>query len=117
KSTAERLVGTQHLDPEFARGLAAVRLNNSSTQVYIGLRAGSSIPFVTDLLFTSTRATFDSPALSEMHGESRTFSFYYPKTRPGSERYTIVSSMNAHWADWAALDDAQYAAEKQRLQQ
>jgi phytoene dehydrogenase-like protein len=52
-----------------------------------------------------------------MHGQSRTFSFYYPKTRPGSGRYTIVSSMNAHWADWADLDEAQYAREKQRLQQ
>lgn len=117
KTTAETLVGAQHLEPEFARGLAAVRLNNSSTQVYIGLREGTSIPFVTDLLFTSTRPTFDSPALSEMHGESRTFSFYYPKTRPGSQRYTIVSSMNAHWSDWAGLDEAQYAHEKERLQQ
>jgi phytoene dehydrogenase-like protein len=117
KTTAETLVGLEHLDPTFAAGLCAVRLNNSSTQVYIGLRAGSSIPFLTDLLFTSTRPTFDSPALSEMHGESRTFSFYYPKTRPGSQRYTIVSSMNAHWADWAGLDEAGYAREKQRLQQ
>ncbi len=117
KTTAETLVGAQHFDSSFAAGLRAVRLNNSSTQVYIGLRAGSSIPFVTDLLFTSTRPTFDSPALSEMHGESRTFSFYYPKTRPGSQRYTIVSSMNAHWADWAELDERRYAAEKLRLQQ
>ncbi len=117
KTTAETLVGSQHFDSSFAAGLRAVRLNNSSTQVYIGLRAGSSIPFVTDLLFTSTRPTFDSPALSEMHGESRTFSFYYPKTRPGSQRYTIVSSMNAHWADWAELDERRYAAEKLRLQQ
>jgi phytoene dehydrogenase-like protein len=116
KTTAETLVGLEHLEKDFAAGLQAVRLNNSSTQVYIGLAKGSAIPFVTDLLFTSTRPTFDSPALSEMHGESRTFSFYYPKTRPGSERYTIVSSMNAHWADWAALDEAQYAREKQRLQ-
>lgn len=117
KTTAETLVGTQHFDPAFAAGLCAVRLNNSSTQVYIGLRAGSAIPFVTDLLFTSTRPTFDSPALSEMHGQSRTFSFYYPKTRPGSKRFTIVSSMNAHWNDWAGLDEAQYAREKQRLQE
>jgi phytoene dehydrogenase-like protein len=116
KTTAETLVGTQHFDATFAAGLRAVRLNNSSTQVYIGLRKGSSIPFLTDLLFTSTRPTFDSPALCEMHGQSRTFSFYYPKTRPGSQRYTIVSSMNAHWDDWAGLDEAQYAREKQRLQ-
>jgi hypothetical protein len=50
-----------------------------------------------------------------LYGESRTFSFYYPKTRPGSERYTIVSSTNAHWADWAELDEASYAREKARL--
>lgn len=115
KSTIERLVGERHFDSGFAAGARAVRLNNSSTQVYLGLAEGASIPFVTDLLFTSTRPTFDSPSLSQMHGESRTFSFYYPKTRPGSQRYTIVSSMNAHWADWAALDEAQYAREKQRL--
>ncbi len=115
KSTIERLVGERHFEPGFAAGARGVRLNNSSTRSTSGLREGAPIPFVTDLLFTSARATFDSPSLSQMHGESRTFSFYYPKTRPGSQRYTIVSSMNAHWADWAALDEAQYAREKQRL--
>lgn len=115
KTTTERLVGLAHFEPGFARGLGTVRLNNSSTQVYLGLREGSTIPFLTDLLFTSTRPTFDSASLAQMHGESRTFSFYYPKTRPGSQRYTIVSSMNAHWQDWAALDEPGYAREKQRL--
>jgi len=83
--------------------------------VYLGVREGERIPFVCDLLFTSTRASFDSPALCEMHGESRTFSFYYPKTRPGSERYTIVSSTNANWSDWAGLDEQAYEREKARL--
>jgi hypothetical protein len=93
-----------------------VRLNNSSTQVYMGLAEGESIPFLTDLLFTSTRERFDSPSLCDLHGESRTFSFYYPKTRPGSTRTTIVSSMNAHWRDWAGMDEASYLANKARLE-
>ncbi len=115
KPTLLDLVGAEHLRPEFAAGVRSVRLNNSSCQVYLGLRAGESIPFVTDLLFTSTRPTFDSRALCDLNGESRTFSFYYPKTRPGSDRYAIVSSTNANWADWADLDEPSYEREKRRL--
>ncbi|MBK7876372.1 MAG: NAD(P)/FAD-dependent oxidoreductase [Planctomycetes bacterium] len=115
KSTVERLVGAEHVSPAFLAGVRGVRLNNSSTQVYLGIREGEELPWVTDLLFTSTRATFDSPALCDLHGESRTFSFYYPKTRPGSNRATIVSSTNARWSDWAHLDDAAYEREKARL--
>jgi all-trans-retinol 13,14-reductase len=115
KTTIERLVGLEHVSAAFAARARAVRLNNSSCQVYLGVREGESIPFVGDLLFSSTRPTFDSPALCDLHGESRTFSFYYPKTRPGSDRYTIVSSTNANWADWAQLDEAAYARDKERL--
>jgi phytoene dehydrogenase-like protein len=115
KSTVEKLVGAEHFDRAFVDAVRAVRLNNSSCQVYIGIRSGETIPFVTDLLFTSTRPAFSSPALCDMHGESRTFSFYYPKTRPGSDRYTIVSSTNANWRDWSELSPAQYEIEKQRL--
>jgi len=115
KTTIEKLVGEEHFSPAFAAKARAVRLNNSSCQVYLGIREGESIPFVGDLLFSSTRPTFDSPSLCDMNGESRTFSFYYPKTRPGSDRYTVVSSTNANWSDWAHLDGAGYAAEKQRL--
>lgn len=115
KTTVERLVGAEHVAPGFLAGVRAVRLNNSSTQVYLGIRAGEELPWITDLLFTSTRATFDSQALCDFHGASRTFSFYYPKTRPGSNRATIVSSTNARWSDWAGLDDAAYEREKSRL--
>ncbi len=115
RTTLFKLVGAEHLSPAFREGAEAVRLNNSSTQVYIGVRDGEEIPFVTDLLFTSTRETFDSPSLCDKHGESRTFSFYYPKTRPGLDRYTIVSSMNANWDDWAQLSEEEYEADKQRL--
>jgi phytoene dehydrogenase-like protein len=115
KTTIEKLVGLEHVSPEFSEKSKAVRLNNSSCQVYFGVREGETIPFVGDLLFTSTRPTFDSPSLCDLRGESRTFSFYYPKTRPGSDRYTIVSSTNANWADWAGLDEAAYLREKDRL--
>jgi len=115
KGTVLGLVGEAAFSPEFAAGVRGVRLSTSSTQVYIGLAAGESIPFVTDLLFTSMRNTFTSEALCDMDGLSRTFSFYYPKTRPGVERYTIVSSTNARFADWARLSDVEYAAAKSRL--
>lgn len=115
KRTILELVGPEHFDPAFVREVEAIRLNNSSTQVYIGIREGCSVPWITDLLFTSTRERFDSPALCDFHGKSRTFSFYYPKVRPGSERFAIVSSTNANWSDWAKLDEASYAREKARL--
>jgi phytoene dehydrogenase-like protein len=115
KTTIERLVGLEHFSEGFAAKSRAVRLNNSSCQVYLGIREGESIPFVGDLLFSSTRKTFDSASLCDLNGESRTFSFYYPKTRPGSDRYTVVSSTNANWSDWAHLPEDRYAAEKERL--
>jgi phytoene dehydrogenase-like protein len=83
--------------------------------VFLGLARGASLPFIGDLVFHSDRARFDSPALCAFHGESRTFSVYYPKCRPGSDRTAIVSSTNARFADWAALDPATYAREKARL--
>lgn len=115
RATVLDLVGAAHFEPDFAAKVAGVRLNTSSTQVYLGVRKGETLPWVTDLLFTSTRPTFSSEALCDHVGESVTFSFYYPKTRPGSERYTIVGSRNARWEDWAHLDPAAYEREKARL--
>jgi phytoene dehydrogenase-like protein len=117
KPTLEHLVGLEHFDPAFAAGARAVRQNTSSCQVYMGLREGATLPWIADLFFTSTRPTFDSAALCDLHGESRTFSFYYPKVRPGQERCTIVSSTNALWRDWSDMDDAAYAANKARMEQ
>ena len=114
-STVKKLVGRKHFHPQFLERSDAVRLNNSSCQVFLGIEKGARVPDVGDLLFTSTRPTFDSPALCDMHGQSRTFSFYYPKTRPGSDRFSIVSSTNANWKDWQDLDDEAYQREKGRL--
>jgi all-trans-retinol 13,14-reductase len=115
KATLETLVGAEHLRPEYLREVQAVRQSNSSCQVFLGVREGETIPFLGDLFFTSTRATFDSPSLCEMGTESRTFSLYYPKTRPGTNRYSIVSSTNAWWRDWASLSDAEYETAKADL--
>jgi phytoene dehydrogenase-like protein len=115
KSTVERLVGAEHLAPAFAAAARAVRLATSSCQVYLGLATGAAIPFIGDLVFHSDRPTFDSPALCDFHGASRTFSVYYPKGRPGSERFAIVSSTNARYEDWADLSQADYEREKARL--
>ncbi|HLJ11309.1 MAG TPA: phytoene dehydrogenase, partial [Planctomycetaceae bacterium] len=46
---------------------------------------------------------------------SRTFSFYYPRTRPGSNRSLVVSSTNANYRDWADLSEEDYRASKQDL--
>ncbi len=86
KTTILNMVGAEHFSHEFAAQAKAVRLANSSCQVYLGIRQGESIPFITDLLFCSDAKSFTSEELCDMHTLSRTFSFYYPKTRPGLDR-------------------------------
>ena len=115
KTTIEKLVGYAQVDKTFAEAAAAVRLNNSSCQVYMGLRQGETIDYMGDLVFHSTAPCFDAAALCAMNPTSRTFSLYYPDIRPGSDRYAIVSSTNANYADWATLPEPEYEAAKQRL--
>lgn len=115
KRTIETLVGPEHFRPDYLASARAVRLANSSCQVFLGLARGTTIPFIGDLVFHSDRPTFDSPALCDFHGQSRTFSVYYPKGRPGSERFAIVSSTNARFEDWATLAPAEYERQKERL--
>jgi phytoene dehydrogenase-like protein len=117
RSTIFSLVGQEHFDPTFVEEAQAVRLNNSSTQVYMAVKPGVEIPESTgDLLFCSTAPEFRTDLLLDRNITSRTFSFYYPRTRPdGKQRHAIVSSTNAHWSDWANLDEQAYAASKQEL--
>ena len=115
KPTVLELVGRPALPADYVARVEAVRLNNSSCQVYLGLRAGESFPQVCELLFTSTAERFDSESLCDLRGASRTFSFYPPKVRDGEGRFAVVSSTNARWNDWAELDEAAYEAEKRRL--
>ncbi|QDT16097.1 phytoene desaturase family protein [Alienimonas californiensis] len=116
KSTVLKLVGEDRLDPDFAAEAKAVRLNNSSAQVYMALKPGEGFdPDLGDLLFHSEHSGFDAEAMLSKDVSSRTFSFYYPQTRPGSDRWLIVSSTNANYEDWAGLSDEQYEADKAEL--
>jgi phytoene dehydrogenase-like protein len=115
--TIHELIGDENLPEEFVAEAKAVRLNNSSTQVYLGLKDGETIPNVGDLLFTSVREDFTSEALIDKDITSRTFSVYYPDIRPGvtPERYAIVSSTNAWWEDWQFDTEEEYEAAKEQL--
>jgi phytoene dehydrogenase-like protein len=113
KATVLRLVGEQHWDPAFVEETKAVRLNNSSCQVYMALRPGQTIDeSCGDLLFSSTAPLFRTESLLSRDVRSRTYSFYYPRTRPGSDRCLVVSSTNARYEDWSSLDDEAYEASK-----
>ena len=115
KSTIFQLVGAEHFDPAYVESAQAMRLNNSSCQVYMALKPGLGFDDCGDLLFHSEHHGFDAEALCSRQVSSRTFSFYYPQTRPGSDRHLIVSSTNAHFRDWGHLSDAEYEASKADL--
>jgi phytoene dehydrogenase-like protein len=117
KNTLFDLVGRENLPPAYAAEAEAVRINSSSCQVYMGIRAGESIPHIGDLVFTSDAPKFTSDELTDFHTTSRTYSVYYPDTRPQLKepRYAVVASINARWPDWANLSEADYALHKQRI--
>lgn len=115
--TVFRLVGEEQFDKKFIDDAKNVRLNNSSTQVYIGLKPDERIDeSMGDLFFTSTAPVFRTDLLLSRNITSRTYSFYYPRTRPqGRPRCLIVSSTNANYDDWAKLGPEEYEASKQDL--
>ncbi len=116
-STIFRLVGEERFDKDFVQDARAVRLNNSSTQVYMALDPNASIDESTgDLIFSSTANEFRTELLLSRDITSRTFSFYYPRTRPeSSPRHLIVSSTNANFEDWSELNEEEYKASKADL--
>lgn len=115
KNTIFRLAGAENLPADYVSAAEAVRINTSSCQVYLGIRKGESIPHIGDLVFTSAAPSYNSNELVDFHTTSRTFSVYYPDTRPGSDRYTVVASLNGRYPDWKNLSDEDYAIHKQRL--
>ncbi len=117
KATVLRLVGREQLDPQFVADAEGVRLNNSSTQVYMALKPEEMLDeSLGDLFFTSTSQEFCTERLLSRDVTSRTYSVYYPRTRPqGRPRCLIVSSTNAHYDDWARLSDEEYEASKRDL--
>ncbi len=115
KSTILRIAGEENFTPEFIAETKAVRTNTSSCQVYLGIRKGELIPHIGDLVFTSEEPTFSSTKLVDLHTTSRTFSVYYPDTRPGSDRYTVVCSLNSTYDAWNDLTEEEYTKQKARL--
>jgi phytoene dehydrogenase-like protein len=114
-NTIFKLAGEESLKNNYLEKARAVRVNHSSTQVYIGIKKGESIPNIGDLLFTSTAEHFSSEALTHEKVTSRTFSVYYPDMRPERNRYAIVSSTNALYEDWSKLSPEDYKMEKAKL--
>ena len=112
--TIFNLIGAEQWSPDFLEQARAVRLNNSSAQVYMGLKSERPIEESQcgDLLFSSVAPSFQTDMLLSRNITSRTFSFYYPKTRPTHDRCEIVASTNANYADWAKLSKADYQASK-----
>jgi phytoene dehydrogenase-like protein len=114
-STIHKLVGDENFSKSFIEEAQKVRLNNSSCQVYIGIKKGERFDYIGDLLFTSEAEKFDPQELCSKNTTSRTFSIYYPQTRPGSDMYSIVASSNANYEDWANLSEEEYHASKEDL--
>ncbi|HEX2855410.1 MAG TPA: NAD(P)/FAD-dependent oxidoreductase [Opitutaceae bacterium] len=115
KNTIFRLAGEENFPADFIAAARAVRINSSSCQVYFGIRKGESIPHIGDLVFTSAAPRFSSEELTNFRTTSRTFSVYYPDTRPGSGRYTVVVSINGQYPDWKNLSEEDYEKNKGRL--
>lgn len=115
KNTIFRLAGEENFPADFVAAAKAVRINSSSCQVYFGIRKGESIPHIGDLVFTSAATKFSSEELTDFRTTSRTFSVYYPDTRPGSDRYTVVVSINGQYPDWKNLSEEDYEKNKARL--
>jgi phytoene dehydrogenase-like protein len=115
-NTIKILVGEEHFDSKFLEKVTHTRINNSSCQAYLGIREGEVVDDIGDLIFTSENEHFNSNELKDFHTKSRTFSMYYPKTRPQKKpMYAIVASMNANWNDWNNLDAESYKREKNRI--
>ena len=114
-NTIDNLAGREVFNDDFLARFAKVKVNNSSCQVYFGIRKGESFDDVGDLIFNSTAETFSSTEMRRMDTKSRTFSVYYPKTRPEKPDYTVVASMNANYDDWAVLDEQAYKQAKEAM--
>jgi all-trans-retinol 13,14-reductase len=114
-STIHRLAGDENFSEGFLEQIEKVRLNNSTCQVYIGIRKGQEIDYVGDLIFASESREFDTEELRSKTTTSRSFSIYYPRTRPGSNMYSIVASSNANYDDWAHLSEEEYHRSKEEL--
>ena len=75
RSTIFKMVGEDKFDSKFMDAAKEVRLNNSSTQVYMAMHPDDTVPRETgDLLFSSTAERFQTDLLLSRDITSRTFS-------------------------------------------
>ena len=115
-NTIYNLAGVDVFPPDFISEIDRVKVNNSSCQVYFGIKPGESFPNIGDLIFTSTSEEFSADEMLSMKTQSRTFSIYYPKTRPDEkEDYTVVASMNADYDTWVGFTDKEYDQAKKDM--
>ena len=116
-TTIFKMVGAEKFDKDFLDEARDVRLNSTSTQVYMSLKEGEQVEHSTgDLLFSSTSKEFSTDKLLSREITSRTFSFYYPDLRPNPKnRCFIVSSTNANFEDWSTLSKEDYEESKREL--
>ena len=116
-TTIFKMVGAEKFDKDFLDEARGVRLNSTSTQVYMSLKEGEQVEHSTgDLLFSSTSKEFSTDKLLSREITSRTFSFYYPDLRPNPKnRCFIVSSTNANYEDWSTLSKEDYEESKREL--
>ncbi len=104
-ATIFNLVGEEFFDRGFVDEARAVRLNNSSTQVYMALKPDEQIDESTgDLLFSSTAPVFRTELLLSRDITSRTFSFYYP--RHSTRRAAAVPDCFQHEREFRRLGEA-----------
>jgi phytoene dehydrogenase-like protein len=114
-NTVLKYCDPQEFRPDFIEATKKVRLNSSSSQVYLGFKEGVSIPFIGDLIFTSSYPKFDTDQILAKSITSRTFSIYYPEHRPPHSRLAVVSSTNSLFKDWENLSEVEYEAEKKKM--
>ena len=116
-TTIFKMVGAEKFDKDFLDEARDVRLNSTSTQVYMSLKEGEQVEHSTgDLLFSSTSKEFSTDKLLSREITSRTFSFYYPDLRPNPKnRCFFVSSTNANYEDWSTLSKEDYEESKREL--
>lgn len=115
-NTVFNMAGETNFSADFIKKASEVRLNSSSAQVFMGIKEGETLPDIGELIFCSEDEDFSSEKLLKLNVTSQTFSMYYPKTRPQlNNRYAVVSSSNALYENWKALNEEEYKLQKEKL--
>ncbi len=115
RRTIQELLPTAEKPERLARQAGNLQLSTSISQVYIGIREEEDLPEIGDIIFHSTAPEFSPKTYLAHPPVSRSLSIYYPRSRPGHNRFSIVASMGARYEDWAGLPPEEYRQTKQSL--